>query len=510
MCNTFNSPAQTFFLQTLQGDHTWINPPFHMIGAAVSHYLKEKSKSPQNTSACILAPDWPGANWESLVQGMQILNTYPRGFPLYELKTEDGKTNIVKGIPWPVKIYYDPPYEPVKVSQARDSDTHLTMQFKCTVAGDKAIATADTGASTCFMDKTRAISRGLTCTRHHRTVELADGSHTTSTQKCKTLLRIRSTDGKLYAKQVTFLVIDLGGAHDIILGEDWMKQENAELSYKRDIITITPEHGGGEFTLPVHQSPAPPKMPASPIISLIQAKRLMKKGARCFLVQVIDNALNPQLASEVPEPHTQSGGISVPQTPGLGNPKKEEIIFPTDISHKLQGVLGKFKSVFQTRTTFPRDHGIHHVIPLEEGCKPPYRAPYRLSPAETQEVEKQIASMLEQGIIEPSFSPYGAPVLFVDKPDGSLRMVIDYRLLNAVTIKSKAPIPRMDTLLDQLQGAKILTSFDLQSGEKASLPHTVSTAKRLRHTPRRLLPSPHPTLRCAQNTVHHTFRKLLI
>jgi hypothetical protein len=127
-------------------------------------------------------------------------------------------------------------------------------------------------------------------------------------------------------------------------------------------------------------------------------------------------------------------------------------------------VLERYQHIFRTRTGFPKDHGIQHVIPLEPGSKPPYRPPYRLSPAETTEVERQIGELLKQGLIEPSFSPYGAPVLFVEKPDKSLRMVIDYRRLNAQTVKNKAPIPRMDTLLDQLKGAKVLSSFDLQSG----------------------------------------------
>ena len=258
----FNTPTNSFFTQALTGEHTWINPPFHLIEQAVSHYLSEKGKAPLTTSACILAPDWPGSTWEPLVQGMKVLCTYPKGYPLYELINIDGTTDVVKGIPWPVKIYYDPPYPACTIKKAHSKgDPSLTMQFRCTVAGDSALAIADTGATHCFMDKAKAAQRGLHCSRHHRVVELADGSQTTSTYKCSALLRIRGTEGRLYTKHITFFVLELGEAHDIILGQDWMTLEGAELSYKKGSITINPNSGGGEITL-MHEDPSP-KPPTS-------------------------------------------------------------------------------------------------------------------------------------------------------------------------------------------------------------------------------------------------------
>ena len=89
---------------------------------------------------------------------------------------------------------------------------------------------------------------------------------------------------------------------------------------------------------------------------------------------------------------------------------------------------------------------------------------YRLSPAENAEVRRQVSDGLRRGIIEPSASPYGTPVLFVRKKDGSLRMCVDYRALNKITVKNKYPLPRIDDLLDQLHGASVFSSLDLQSG----------------------------------------------
>ena len=142
----------------------------------------------------------------------------------------------------------------------------------------------------------------------------------------------------------------------------------------------------------------------------------------------------------------------------------ETITFPEHVSAKVRAILEKYKRLFLKRTTFPKEQGIGTVIDLEPGTKPPYRPCYRLSPAEQKEVEKHIKEMLMQGLIEPSNSPYGAPLLFVAKADGSLRAVVDYRLLNNKTIKQKLHMPLISSLLDQLQGAKIFTGLDLQQG----------------------------------------------
>jgi len=92
-----------------------------------------------------------------------------------------------------------------------------------------------------------------------------------------------------------------------------------------------------------------------------------------------------------------------------------------------------------------RDNG--HTIPTESGTTPPFRPMFKLSLKEFEEVEGQVKELLKHGLIEPSSSPYGAPVLFVGKKDGSLRMCIDYRALNKITVKNKYPLPRIDQLL---------------------------------------------------------------
>ena len=116
-------------------------------------------------------------------------------------------------------------------------------------------------------------------------------------------------------------------------------------------------------------------------------------------------------------------------------------------------------------TELPPPRPIFHTIPLQDpNSQPPFRPTYRLSPLETREVDKQVTELLAKGYIEPSSSPFGAPILFVKKKDGTLRMVIDYRALNKLTFKNRYPLPRIDDLLDTAQGATIFSSLDLMSG----------------------------------------------
>nr|GFC45849.1 putative reverse transcriptase domain-containing protein [Tanacetum cinerariifolium] len=107
---------------------------------------------------------------------------------------------------------------------------------------------------------------------------------------------------------------------------------------------------------------------------------------------------------------------------------------------------------------------VEFQIDLVPGAAPVARAPYRLAPSEMKELKEQLKELSDKGFIRPSFSPWGAPVLFVKKKDGSFRMCIDYRELNKLTVKNRYPLPRIDDLFDQLQGSSIYSKIDLRSG----------------------------------------------
>ena len=112
----------------------------------------------------------------------------------------------------------------------------------------------------------------------------------------------------------------------------------------------------------------------------------------------------------------------------------------------------------------PPDREIEFLIELLPGTAPISKRPYRMPPNDLEEIKQQIKELLEKGYIRPSSSPWGAPVLLVEKKDGTLRMVVDYRSLNDVTIKNKYPLPMINDLFDQLVGAKVFSKIDLRSG----------------------------------------------
>ncbi|GKB89168.1 putative reverse transcriptase domain-containing protein [Tanacetum coccineum] len=112
----------------------------------------------------------------------------------------------------------------------------------------------------------------------------------------------------------------------------------------------------------------------------------------------------------------------------------------------------------------PPARQVEFQIDLVPGAAPVARAPYRLAPAEMQELSTQLQELSDRGFIRPSSSPWGAPVLFVKKKDGSFRMCIDYRELNKLTVKNRYPLSRIDDLFDQLQGSRVYSKIDLRSG----------------------------------------------
>jgi hypothetical protein len=128
-------------------------------------------------------------------------------------------------------------------------------------------------------------------------------------------------------------------------------------------------------------------------------------------------------------------------------------------------ILREYRDVFPEKVPgLPPRRDIDFSIKLAPGIVPVSRTPYRMSTPELVELKLQIKEMMEKGYIWPSVSPWGAPSLFVKKKDGPLRLCMDYRQLNKMTIKNKYPLPRIDDLFDQLRGDKIFSKIDLRYG----------------------------------------------
>jgi hypothetical protein len=135
------------------------------------------------------------------------------------------------------------------------------------------------------------------------------------------------------------------------------------------------------------------------------------------------------------------------------------------VSLEIIKVVSEFPDVFlEDLPGMPPKRKAEFAIELLPGTAPISKRAYIVSGPELVELKKQIDELSEKGYIRPSTSPWAAPVLFVEKKDGTRRMCIDYRALNEVTIKNKYPLPRIEDLLDQLRGASVFSKIDLRSG----------------------------------------------
>ena len=127
--------------------------------------------------------------------------------------------------------------------------------------------------------------------------------------------------------------------------------------------------------------------------------------------------------------------------------------------------VSDFPDVFQEELPgLPPHREIEFAIDIVPSATPASITPYKMALLELKELKLQLQELLEKGFIRPSVSPWGAPMLFIKKKDGTLRLCIDYRQLKKLTLKNKYPLPRIDDLFDQLKGASIFSKIDLRSG----------------------------------------------
>ena len=166
----------------------------------------------------------------------------------------------------------------------------------------------------------------------------------------------------------------------------------------------------------------------SNVISTMQARRFIIKGYEAFLALIL---------------YSKKGKVDVEKIP----------------------IVREFLDVFPKELPgIPLKREVDLSIEIVPGIAPMSRAPYRMAPVELKELKVQLQELLDKGFVRPSVSPWGAPVLFVKNKDGTLRMCIDYRQINKVTVNNKYPLLRIKYLFDQLKGAGIFSKIDLRSG----------------------------------------------
>jgi hypothetical protein len=131
---------------------------------------------------------------------------------------------------------------------------------------------------------------------------------------------------------------------------------------------------------------------------------------------------------------------------------------------EIQSLIDQFGVIFKEPDSLPPSRDCDHEIPLIPGARPVNVRPYRYPPTLKDEIEKQVSEMLAKGIIQHSLSLFSSPVLLVKKKDGTYRFCVNFRHLNALTLKSKYPVPVFDQFMDELAGECWFTNLDLRSG----------------------------------------------
>lgn len=462
-CREFYSPSNSFFKQNLVDQHCWINPPFDMIKETLEHYHACKQQYSDSISAAFCLPKIKSKNpceWSHLVKGMQLLHVYKVGTRLFTGPNPDNETerHLLPGIRHDIAIYYDPvrhsdtgPKLKVSAAVQPNSSVQLRtshiMQVPCIIGGVQSVAVLDSGAEECDMAPDGIFISHQLVQRHGFVVQPLQQqvkAHMSGIngEQCQMYgtTRVTVKIGQMVS-QVRALVLDMDDRLDMIAGETWLLQHKAVMDYSSKACMFM--RRGKRYLVrcmkPRYKRNDPLERPPPKILTLTQAKRALRKKVWYCL------ALVKETKPDAARPDSM---------------KPENIPDP-----RVRVLVQMYPTVF---TDSPPKGGSqiqaeHECIPLEEGAKPTHRPMFRYSPLEMEELERRIKELLDLGYIQPSTSPYGAPVLFVKKPRSTeLRLVIDYRALNKMTLRNRFPIPRIDTLLDSLAGSKIYSSIDLR------------------------------------------------
>nr|GEV30365.1 putative reverse transcriptase domain-containing protein [Tanacetum cinerariifolium] len=224
---------------------------------------------------------------------------------------------------------------------------------------------------------------------------------------------------------IDLMPIELG-SFDVIISMDWLAKYHALIVCDEKVVCIP--YGDEVMIIRGDNCDGGSKLN---IISCTKTQKYIQKGCQVFLAQVTSKK------GEEKSEEKRLEDVPIVQE----FPKVFPEVFPEDLPR------------------FPPARQVEFQIDLV-----PARAPYRLAPAKMQELSTQLQELSDRGFIRPSSSPWGAPVLFVKKKDGSFRMCIDYLELNKLTMKNRYPLPRIEDSFDQLQGSRVYSKIDLRSG----------------------------------------------
>ena len=365
----------------------------------------------------------------------------------------------------------------------------------------KTYAMLDSGASANFIDGgyAKAISIPLVRKPQPLQLEVVDGRaiaggqvthHTVSTN-----LAIDQ-----HKESTSFHVTTLGH-YPVILGVSWLKKHDPVICWSEHTLTFKSRYclssclseaatvtAMSEYPRNLRQVYVPPssapmtssktrnRTPGLNVKSMLRQKSVPVSNLRTSTAPVVSLVNATAFAQVLNTPGTEIYQISFSETPAQSGVHAMSAMSVTPVSSampssdpdltKLPKEYHEFADVFSKKEAekLPEHRKYDHHIPLQEGTTPPFGPVYSLSPRELEVLQKYIDDNLRKGFIKHSQSPCGAPILFVKKPDGNLRLCVDYRGLNKITIKNRYPLPLIGELLDRVGKAKYFTKFDLRDG----------------------------------------------
>ena len=346
-----------------------------------------------------------------------------------------------------------------------DCDTHMvkfttekrhTAVIHASICGNQSPVLLDTGATgSAFISKVYCQEHGLKLKPTQATVTLGDKSTVQCAYKTEVPMKI----GPITFHLECLVLSDIAN-FPLILGSPWLDMFAVKIDFPNKVVKLRRLHkkavipmwqcsySGDEESQPnVATMSTEAPMQSDNALQVISAKRVCKMIRKDQIKRATLLLVGGEEESPEPSPEFSAAipGTSIPEL-------------------RLRVILEDYKHLFKTQLPGLSElPNMRSVVPLVQGAMPPRQAMFRYSPAEQEEMRQQVSELLKAGLIEKSTSPFGAPVLFVKKKDNTLCMCIDYRGLNKITIPNRYPLPRIDDLLDRLEGATTFSSLDLLS-----------------------------------------------
>ncbi|XP_058784831.1 uncharacterized protein LOC131659692 [Vicia villosa] len=307
-----------------------------------------------------------------------------------------------------------------------------TLKFKGLIGGLSVMVLVDTGSTHNILQPRIAHHLNLLTTPIPQfSVMVGNGSHLQCEGICN--------DVKLTLQEkqfsLPFYLLPIEGA-DVVLGMAWLRTLGP-IQADFSVPSITFNHENYPMTIQGDSFSSPQQT------TFHQLKQLVHQNSIASLHLMLFQPSSTSLATPHPNP--------------LEN-------LPTNTHPQLSNLLYKFSKIFQSHVGLPPSRTHDHHITLIPNTTPINVKPYRYPHSQKTAMTTIIDDMLKEGLIKPSHSPFSSPVLLVKKKDGTWRFCVDYRALNAVTVKDRFPIPTIDELLDELGSAKVFTKLDLRSG----------------------------------------------